>query len=76
MNLVAYNFLTINKTSTSTPKVYWNGIQVAGIIKLRVFDSTRDDEAGEVRLRLLRGLNTPELLAEMKEAGVLIKEVV
>lgn len=68
--------LTILDVHTRVPKVFWNGTQVAGIIKLRVFDSTRDDEAGEVRLRVLKSLNTPELILEMKEAGILIKEAV
>ena len=39
--------LTILDGHTAVPKVFWNGTQVAGILKLRVFDSTRDDEVGE-----------------------------
>lgn len=72
----SHGSLTILDVHTSTPKVFWNGTQVAGILKLRVFDSTRDDEVGEVRLRVLKGRNTRELLLGMKEAGILIKEAV
>lgn len=68
--------LTILDGHTAVPKVFWNGTQVAGILKLRVFDSTRDDEVGEVRLRVLKGRNTSELLLGMKEAGIFIKEAV
>lgn len=68
--------LTILDAHTSAPKVYWNGVQIAGLVKLRVFDSTRDDEAGEVRLRVLKGLNATEILVAMRDAGIIVKEVV
>lgn len=68
--------LTILDAHTTVPKVFWNGIAVQGLLKLRVFDSAKDDEAGEVRLKVLKGLNTPELLTAMKNAGIMIKEAV
>lgn len=67
--------LTILDTHTSNPKVYWNGTLVLGLLKLRVFDSTRDDKAGEVRLKVLKNLNTTQALDEMRLANIIIKEV-
>lgn len=67
--------LTILDAHTSTPKIYWNGVQVLGVVKLRVFDSTKDDESGEVRLRITKGANEASLLDALRAGGVTVKEV-
>ena len=67
--------LTVLDAHTPNTKVFWNGALIQGVQSIRVFDSLKDDNSGEVRIRVLKDANGIELINELRVAGITIKEV-
>jgi hypothetical protein len=64
----AQGSLTIINPHTSNPQVFWNGIKVEGVQRVRVLSDDDDN-----RVRIVMTANT--VAAEMRAAGINVKEV-
>jgi hypothetical protein len=62
--------LTILNAHTSTPRVFWNGNEILGVVRIRVL-SDEDDH----RVKITVSGGQVDLYADMRNAGVLVKEV-
>ena len=67
--------LTVLDAHTPNAKVFWNGVLIQGVQSIRVFDSLKDDNSGEVRLRVVKDANGVDLINALCLAGITVKEV-
>ena len=64
----AQGSLTIINPHAANPQVFWNGIKVEGVQRVRVLSDDDDN-----RVRIVMTANT--VAAEMRAAGINVKEV-
>lgn len=62
--------LTLLNAHASSPKVYWNGVEVTGVTRVRVLS---DEDTNRVKL-VVSGTQAA-LYQEMRAAGITVKEI-
>lgn len=65
--------LTMVNLHSTNPKIYWNGIEISGIVSVRV-DSDEDEQ--RIKFRIVGDFPLEEqVLSEMVAEGIIIKKV-
>lgn len=62
----AQGSLVLIGLNTSTPQVFWNGVQVQGVIGINVSNNADTQ-------RVLLTISEDPMIAELKAAGVIVK---
>lgn len=70
MTTITQGALTMVGLNTETPKVFWNGRLVSGVVGIRV-----DWDADEQRVKLIVNGDDHETYLSMTEGGVTVKRV-
>jgi hypothetical protein len=67
---IEFSNLTVLNPNTAVPQVFWNGIQINGVRRVRILS---DEDTQRVKI-VVSGTQS-DLYAEMRAADIVVKEV-